>query len=286
MTEVAIRPATSADAGVCARVMYAAFESLATRHAFPIEPQTPEFTGMQMEFMLTTDGIFGLVAERDGDVVGSAFADERGRIVGIGPVSVDPALAGGGVGRALMESLLCRSAERDVAGVRLVQTAYNYQSLALYAKLGFAVRETLSVFQGTIAPTRSFYGEVRIATDQDVENCDDLCRLVHGHDRHGELCNWIGAGTTRVVERGGEITGYATGCGYLSHAVGNTDEDIIALLADAETIVGLGVLVPSRNARLMAWCLESGLRLVQQSTLMTIGLYNDPQGSWLPSIGY
>ena len=109
---------------------------------------------------------------------------------------------------------------------------------------------------------------------------------MHGHDRHGELCNWIGAGTARVVERGGEITGYATGCGYLSHAVGRTDEDIIALLADAETIVGLGVLVPSRNARLMAWCFESGLRLVQQSTLMTIGLYNDPQGSWLPSIGY
>ena len=156
-----------------------------------------------------------------------------------------------------MEYLLCRSAERDDAGVRLVQTAYNYQSLALYAKLGFAAREPLSVFQGTIAPTRSFYGEVRIATDQDAENCDDLCRLVHGHDRHGELCNWIGAGTTRVVERGGEITGYATGCGYLSHAVGNTDEDIIALLADAETIVGLGVLVPSRNARLMAWCLDA-----------------------------
>ena len=78
MTEVAIRPATSADADVCARVMYAAFESLATRHTFPIEPQTPEFTGMQMEFMLATDGIYGLVAERDGDVVGSAFADERG----------------------------------------------------------------------------------------------------------------------------------------------------------------------------------------------------------------
>ena len=122
MTEVAIRPATGADADVCARVMYAAFESLATRHTFPIEPQTPEFTGMQMEFMLATDGIYGLVAERDGDVVGSAFADERGRIVGIGPVSVDPATRGGGVGRALMESLLRRSIERDAAGVRLVPT--------------------------------------------------------------------------------------------------------------------------------------------------------------------
>jgi hypothetical protein len=32
--------------------------------------------------------------------------------------------------------------------------------------------------------------------------------------------------------------------------------------------------------------LNGGLRLVQQSTLMTIGLYNEPKGAWLPSIGY
>jgi hypothetical protein len=44
--------------------------------------------------------------------------------------------------------------------------------------------------------------------------------------------------------------------------------------------------VPSRNTRLMTWCLDSGLRLVQQSTLMTIGFYAEPNGSWLPSIGY
>jgi hypothetical protein len=129
-------------------------------------------------------------------------------------------------------------------------------------------------------------GDVRVATVHDIEMCDDLCRRVHGHDRHGELCNWIDAGMAQVVERGGEITGYATGCGYFSHAVGDTDEDVIALLAGAELIVGLGVLVPSRNTRLMAWCLDSGLQLVQQSTLMTIGLYNEPRGSWLPSVGY
>ena len=73
---------------------------------------------------------------------------------------------------------------------------------------------------------------------------------------------------------------------YSSHAIGDTDEDVIALLAGAELIVGLGVLVPSRNTRLMAWCLDCGLQLVQQSTLMTIGLYNEPRGSWLPSVGY
>jgi predicted N-acetyltransferase YhbS len=285
MTGVLIRPATPADAEACARVMFAAFESLATRHAFPIEAQSPEFTRMQMESMLATDGIWALVAEQDDVVVGSAFQDERSEIVGIGPVSVDPG-AQGGVGRALMGSLLHRCSSRGARGVRLVQTAYNYRSLSLYAKLGFAVREPLSVFQGDMTSVGPTNGDVRAATPQDLDRCDDLCRRVHGHDRHGELRDWIGAGMARVVEREGRITGYTTGCGYLSHAVGESDDDIIALLAAAESIVGLGFLVPSRNAVLMAWCLGSGLRLVQQSTLMSIGFYADPLGSWLPSIGY
>lgn len=286
MTDVSIRRARATDAGDCAGVMFAAFEALATRHDFPIEPQTPEFTGMQMESMLTTNGLYGLVAERNGDVVGSAFADERGEIVGIGPVSVDPGFQEGGVGRALMESLLHRSAERGARGVRLVQTAYNYRSLSLYAKLGFAVREPLSVFQGAASSVDRPTGDVRAAVANDLDDCDALCRRVHGHDRHAELSHWIDAGTAHVVERGGEVTGYATGCGYLFHAVGETEVDIIALIASAETVVGLGVLVPSRNSRLMTWCLDAGLRLVQQSTLMTIGFYTDPRGSWLPSVGY
>ena len=203
MGEILIRRANPADAGACADIMFAAFESLAIRHAFPIEPGTPEFTGMQMESMLATDGIYGLVAEQDGKVVGSAFADERGQIVGIGPVSVDPGLGeGGGVGRTLMESLLRRSAERGVAGIRLVQTAYNYRSLSLYAKLGFAVREPLSVFQGETTPAGTATGDARVATAQDAENCDELCQRVHGHDRHGELCNWIDAGMARWSSAG------------------------------------------------------------------------------------
>lgn len=149
MNHLQIRPATEDDAGACARIMFDAFESLATRHAFPIEPGTPEFTDFQMTAMLATDGIFALVAELHGEIVGSAMQDERGKIVGIGPVSVERGVQNAGVGRALMEALLQRSRERDVAGVRLIQTAYNYGSLSLYAKLGFAVRETLSVFQGS-----------------------------------------------------------------------------------------------------------------------------------------
>jgi hypothetical protein len=58
----------------------------------------------------------------------------------------------------------------------------------------------------------------------------------------------------------------------------------MVLLSGAEGFMGLGILVPSRNATLLRCCLEHGLRIVQHSTLMTIGLYNEPSGAYLPSI--
>ncbi|HTG12318.1 MAG TPA: GNAT family N-acetyltransferase, partial [Candidatus Eisenbacteria bacterium] len=49
---------------------------------------------------------------------------------------------------------------------------------------------------------------------------------------------------------------------------------------------GPGFLVPTRNGAVFRWCLEHGLRTVQPMTLMSIGLYNEPQGAFLPSIVY
>jgi hypothetical protein len=168
--------------------------------------------------------------------------------------------------------------------VRLVQTAYHYRSLALYAKLGFVVREPLSVLQGS-PPALSIPGRsVRPAREEDLTPCAELCDRVHGHERTAELRGAIAAGTASVVERPERICGYATGFGYGWHAVAETNEDLIALLGSADSFMGLGFLLPSRNAELLGWCLAHGLRIVQQSTLMTIGLYNEPAGAYLPSI--
>jgi predicted N-acetyltransferase YhbS len=281
---VTVREATAADAEPCARIFYDAFAWIAGRHNLPIEPGSREFTRFKAGEMLAHDHIAGVVAERDGDVLGSAFVDERGAIAGIGPVTVEPATQDDGIGRALMQAILERERYRGAAGVRLVQTAYHYRSLALYAKLGFAVREPLSVLQGA-PPLLSLPGlGVRTARDEDVAACGDLCARVHGHDRNGELRDAIAAGTAAVVERPGRISGYATGFGYGWHAVAETNEDLIALLGSAEAFIGLGILVPSRNAELLNWCLAHGLRIVQQSTLMTIGLYSEPAGAYLPSV--
>jgi GNAT superfamily N-acetyltransferase len=282
--QIVVRAASSDDADACARIFYEAFESIAQRHNFPIEPPAREFTDFKVSEMLASDGFVGLVAERNGDVIGSAFVDERASVAGIGPVTVDPAAQDDGIGRILMEAALERQRKRGTVGVRLVQTAYHYRSLALYAKLGFAVREPLSVVQGP-PPTMSTPGRgVRPAQEGDLAHCAELCVRVHGHDRTAEVRTAIAAGTARVVERPSGVCGYATGFGYGWHAVAETNEDLIALLGSADAFIGLGILVPSRNAELLRWCLEHGLRIVQQSTLMTIGLYNEPAGAYLPSI--
>jgi predicted N-acetyltransferase YhbS len=281
---VSVRLATVHDAEACAQIFYDAFASIAHRHNFPIEPASPEFTQYKVADMLASDGVAAFVAETDGGIVGSAFVDERDAIVGIGPVTVAPGTQDAGVGRGLMEAALHRS--QTAAGVRLVQTAYHYRSLALYAKLGFVIREPLSVLQGSLAGASVPGRGVRPATADDLEASNALCVRVHGHGRSEELQAAISAGTARVVERPERLSGYATGFGYGWHAVAETNEDLIALLASADALIGLGILVPSRNGELLSWCLDRGLRIVQQSTLMTIGLYNEPVGAYLPSILY
>jgi GNAT superfamily N-acetyltransferase len=279
-----VRDATAQDADSCARIFYDGFESIATQHSFPVEVPSREFGSFIISERLSSDGFVGLVAERGGEVVGGAFVDERAAIAGIGPVAVDPAAMDDGIGRALMQAALERERDRGVAGVRLVQTAYHYRSLALYAKLGFVVREPLSVLQGTPATISTPGRGVRPANAADLARCSELCVQIHGHDRTRELQDAITAGTARVVERPEGVCGYATGFGYGWHAVAETNEDLISLLGSAEAFIGLGILVPSRNAELLRWGLENGLRIVQQSTLMTIGLYSEPAGAYLPSI--
>ncbi|HLI84858.1 MAG TPA: hypothetical protein VKV17_13125 [Bryobacteraceae bacterium] len=128
--------------------------------------------------------------------------------------------------------------------------------------------------------------EVRPAEAADLPDTSRVCRLVHGHDREGEVADAIRQGAAKVVIRGGRITGYTTGLAFFGHSAGETLTDIQALIASAEFFSGPGILVPTRNAPLFRWCLENGLRVVQPMTLMSLGLYNEPKGAWLPSITF
>ena len=94
----------------------------------------------------------------------------------------------------------------------------------------------------------------------------------------------IDQGVALVVERGGRITGYASCLAFFGHATAETNLDMQALIASAESFGGPGIFVPTRNNALFRWCLSNGLRVVEPMTLMSAGLYNEPSGSWLPSV--
>ena len=281
---VVIRTAKPEEALICGQICSDAFYRINADHNFP--PDFPSASVAQdlLGMMFSNPGFYCVVAEQDGRIVGSNCLDERSAIAGLGPITVDPAAQNTRVGRKLMEAALTRAAERNAPGVRLVQAAFHSRSLSLYTKLGFDPREPLSVMQGT-AIGKSVEGcSVRTATLSDLEDCNRVCRAVHGHHRGGELKDMIHQGTTVVVERGGKITGYASVLAFFGHAVAETNPDLQALIGSAESFGGPGILVPTRNAALFRWCLANGLRVVEPMTLMTLGLYNEPAGAYLPSI--
>ena len=281
-----LRRANAADAAAIGDICYRAFKSLAEAHNFRPDFPSAEITAGLFGGLISHEGFYDLVAEVDGKIVGSNFLDERNPIGGVGPVTIDPELQNDGAGRALMEAAMRRSEESGFAGIRLVQAGYHSRSLALYLKLGFEAREHLSCLQGPAIGKAVPGCSVRPAIASDLAACDLLCFRVHGHTRGGELDDAVTQGTARIVERAGRITGYATPIAFFGHAVGETNDDLKALIGAAESFPGPGFLVPTRNGELMRWCLDEGLRITQTMTLMTIGLYNQPEGAWLPSVSY
>jgi GNAT superfamily N-acetyltransferase len=284
--EIVIREPKPDDATTCGRIVYEAFKAIATEHNFPPDFPNTEAGVSAVSMMISHPGVHGVVAELDGKIAGSNFLDERGPISGVGPITVDPQIQNKGIGRRLMLAVMERSERRGFAGIRLVQAGYHCRSLTLYTKLGFDPREHLSCMQGPPINQAVPGYAVRAATERDIDACNRLCIRVHGHHRGGELRDAVAAGTANVVERAGRITGYATQIAFFAHAVAETNDDLQALIAAAKSFGGPGFIVPSRNAELMRWCLGKGLTMTQPLTLMTMGLYNEPAGAYLPSIHY
>lgn len=282
--KLTLRPGTANDAATCGEICFKAFTAISRQHNFPPDFTAPEVATGLLTWILSRPDVYSVVAEADGKIAGSNFLWEEDAIAGVGPITIDPTIQNGGCGRLLMEKVLARAAQKNFAGVRLVQAAFHNRSLSLYTKLGFEVREPLAMIQGKPLHQMIAGFPVRPATADDVAVCGQLCRKIHGHDRNNALLGAVAQKTATVVERHGRITGYATGIGFFDHAVAESDDDLKALIAAAPEFSGPGFLLPTRNGEVFRWCLSRGLRVIQPMTLMSVGLYNEPRGAFLPSI--
>ena len=281
---ITIRPATPADAASAGQICYDAFSTISRAHNFPPDLPTVELATAVITMIFSAPGFYCVIAEDNGRILGSNCTNEQSIIHGIGPITVDTSTQNRGVGRLLMHAALDRASSQHAAGVRLVQAGFHNRSLSLYTTLGFDVREPLACMQGR-ANTRSVSGcAVRPATAADIAACDALSHRIHGFARSTELTQSIAQGTARVTERDRRITAYTTLLGFFGHATAETNDDLFALIAAADTRAGPGILVPTRNSALFRWCLANSLRVVQPMNLMSLGLYNAPAGAFLPSI--
>jgi GNAT superfamily N-acetyltransferase len=287
---VELRPIERHDGDEVAWILYEAFAGIHDRHRFARDfPTLESAVGLIRDFM-RHPSIWGVVAVSDGRVLGSNFLDERGPIRGVGPITVHPDAQGLGVGRRLMEAVLERGA--GATGVGLLQDSFNTRSLALYASLGFEVKEPVVVLAGRPRSAPLAGVTVRSLRVDDLATCGDLHRRVHGHERGNELRDALEAPALNpfVAIRDGRIVAYATTLTFFpaAHAVAESQADMAGLIAGALAQTGEpgSFLLPTRQAELFRWLLGEGLRVVKPMTYMTIGQHRDPSGAWIPSVLY
>jgi GNAT superfamily N-acetyltransferase len=288
IASVRIRVAKPTDVDACGRIIHDAFRDIAARHGFA--PDFPHFEAAARfaGAFIGHPSVFGVVAEANGRVVGSNFLLEGDAIRGVGPITVDPDYQGRGVGRRLMQAVLERG--KGASGIRLLQDSFNMRSLALYASLGFEVREPALVMTGRPRSRPRAGTTIRRLTDADLDSCNALCAQIHGFARGSELADAVQQRTAIMVERDGRVTGYMAVPRFwiANHAVAETEDDLRALIvgAGAEGPQPLSFLLPTRQASLFRWCLSEDLKAVKPMTMMGIGRYQTPLGTYLPSVLY
>jgi predicted N-acetyltransferase YhbS len=285
--EVTLREAKPGDTEACAQILFDAFGGLHDHHRFPRDFPELEAAMELMQVWISHPSIWGIVAEIEGRIVGSNFLDERDPIRGVGPITVDPEGQNAGVGRKLMAAVMGRG--EGAPGIRLLQDAFHMRSLSLYESLGFDVKEPVAVMGGKPRSDPIQEVEVRPLEEGDLDKCATLCEKIHGFARKNELRDAIQAFAPFVAVHDGTIAAYASSVTFwpMNHGVAESEEDMKALLRGAASFVEepLAFLVPLRTG-LFRWGLEERLRLMKPMNLMALGEYQEPRGSWFPSVLY
>ncbi len=275
------QPAHIADLG---RICFDAFRDIAESHGFPPDFPSVEFTQGIVGLLMQQEAVYA-VGAFDGDTPrGSNFMNMWGDAAGIGPISVDLAAQGEGIGKLLMQDTLTHAKQRGIESVRLCQDSFNMRSLALYASLGFEVKEPLAYL--TLAADGRVDDAFRPATPADHTAMDALCNDVYRISRKGEYAALAAAGFPAFVIDGGRITGYIIGTA-IGHGVAESDDDMLALIAGiAAAMPDAHALVPMRQGALYRRALAAGHRNRKVMNLMAYGPYEEPQGTYCPSVSF
>jgi predicted N-acetyltransferase YhbS len=283
-----IRPIEQKDVESCGKIGYEAHKTISSAHGYPSEQPSEEFGIGLIRMLLGNPNSWGVLAERQGKILGSIFLHEfpPSPVAVIGPLTVHPTAEGGGIGRQLMDAALIQARKQNHNQVRLVQSPSHIRSFVLYTKCGFTLREPLFLMQGQPLKIDNISSARLVQDENDISMCNDLCKSACGFSREMELRQAVDQGVAFMIEQDGAVIGYAAGIGILCHAIAKSNEDLKALISNASTILGPGFFVPARNYELIDWLLENGFQIGWPANLMTIGPYQEPLMPFLPSLAY
>lgn len=213
MSEIRVRPMVDADLDAADRVFRVAFGT------FMGLPDPASFAGdsdwIRSRFRAAPDAAF--VAERDGRIVGSNLATRWGSVAFFGPLTVDPSLWDGGVGRRLLVPILDCFARWQVTHAGLFTFAHSAKHVTLYQRHGFYPRFLTVVMARAVpadVPVPDLLSAVPPAErDAVVAACRACTEAVFpGLDLGVEIDSLArqGLGDTVLVRDGDRVDGLAT----------------------------------------------------------------------------
>lgn len=226
----------------------------------------------------------GVVAEVDGHVRATALWWPYGEShASMGMIIVDQAMQGQGLGRALMNELL-----RQAAGRTLILNS-TQEGLRLYAGLGFVPYDRIFQHQALVhhdPDAVSVEGTIRPVRPDESDRIVALDRAATGMDRARLVHALLEVGSVDVLERGGEVVGYAC-CRRFGHGVvigpvvAPAQQDAMALIALwAKRHVGEFVRIDiPESSDLSAWLESIGLPKVGQAISMVRGAQTPPSNT-------
>ena len=319
---VDVRSSTEEDLEDMSRIAYEAFFRFNTSKGLKVStpPREERDVWKGLFSMHLHNGSPMLVAFDDSGVcLGSVVCDTRGeQCCGIGPVTVEPAHQGRGIGRSLMSAIMghVKDAHAKPLTFRLCQVAANAASFCLYASMGFNACGNLLEFHGFPslpkcnghAPdhdkSQSSTVEIRRATVDDVPACNVLFQEAHGgclgrrneiHDAviHGqEIHGWHVYVLTDSKD--GSIVAYTTGLHLFGHTVAKNEAVFKLFLEMSVEVVESERkqcrihIDPVRYPDLVRWMLTTGMQVEKQHTMFAMGSYTGPVAPFVycPTMDY
>lgn len=219
----------------------------------------------------------GLVAERDGEVVGTTLTWEFGAdAAALGLVIVSPRLQGQGIGRRLMEAAM------EPLGDRTIMLSATDEGLPLYRNMGFEKIGSVFQHQGTpasVPPAELRLNErVRPRGAKDGATIAALDSRATGLDRNRIIAAISESARGIILDRNNEAVGYSLlrrfGLGFL---IGPT---IAPDVEGAKVLIAhwLGLQAGSfcridvpEDSKLSGWLEERGMPCVGRVTTMVRG---------------